>query len=144
MLYNTIHDFWGDVSGISAKSLVAVSTFTACAGLADAELDLDKEENWAEIFSLGEQQRIAFLRLLYCKPILAFLDEATSALDSETEHRLYSMLQSMCRSFVSVGHRMTIIQYHTHVLAWTEPGKWRLWPASEFNRSLQQQHIGSI
>ncbi len=54
----------------------------------------------------GEQQRVAFLRLLLHCPQLAFLDEATGALDTPTEAALYTALRSHCSSFVSVGGQL--------------------------------------
>ena len=57
----------------------------------------------ADLCSLGEQQRIAFARLLFHKPWLAFLDEATGALDIQTESHLYKTLQQQHQSYVSVG-----------------------------------------
>lgn len=46
---------------------------------------LDAFMEWSSVLSLGEQQRIAFARLLISKPRLALLDEATSALDEDNE-----------------------------------------------------------
>lgn len=48
---------------------------------------------------------MAFLRLLLHQPALAFLDEATGACDENTEAALYSLLQSSCQTFVSVGKK---------------------------------------
>ncbi len=53
--------------------------------------------------SLGEQQRVAFARLLLHRPGLAFLDEATGAVDSETEALLYRALQNQLSSYISIG-----------------------------------------
>jgi ABC-type uncharacterized transport system fused permease/ATPase subunit len=64
---------------------------------------LDAEAEWAHQLSLGEQQRVAFLRLLLHRPALAFLDEATGALDTPTEAALYAALCAHCPSYVSVG-----------------------------------------
>lgn len=64
---------------------------------------LEAEAEWSHVLSLGEQQRVAFLRLLLHSPKLAFLDEATGALDSATEAALYTALQRYCTSYVSVG-----------------------------------------
>jgi hypothetical protein len=61
--------------------------------------------------SLGEQQRVAFARLLLHRPGLAFLDEATGALDSETEAVLYRALQRQSQSFVSIGKRRRLGMY---------------------------------
>ncbi len=66
---------------------------------------LEAEAEWSHVLSLGEQQRVAFLRLLLHAPKLAFLDEATGALDSGTEAALYLALQRHCSSYVSVGAR---------------------------------------
>lgn len=89
-------------------------------------MDLNATGSWAEVFSVGEQQRIAFARLLRMRPKLAFLDEATSALDVDTEREMYQLLNASCQGFVSVGHRPQLLSFHTHVLRWEAPGKWSL------------------
>jgi vitamin B12/bleomycin/antimicrobial peptide transport system ATP-binding/permease protein len=89
-------------------------------------VDLNATSRWAEVFSVGEQQRIAFARLLRVKPRIAFLDEATSALDTDTEKAMYTLLKSACQGYVSVGHRPQLLNFHTHVLRWEQPGKWCL------------------
>ena len=96
------------------------------AELADPATDLNEVESWAEIFSVGEQQRIAVLRLLRSKPALAILDEATSAMDIATEQKMYLELAGSCQSYVSVGHRPQLAAFHTHVLTWQSPGSWLL------------------
>lgn len=52
---------------------------------------LDASVDWAGALSLGEQQRLAWARLLLAVPRLALLDEATSALDQATEEELYQV-----------------------------------------------------
>ena len=64
---------------------------------------LDAELEWSHVLSLGEQQRLAFLRLLLHEPSMAFLDEATGALDNATEASCYKALQKHSTSFISVG-----------------------------------------
>ena len=68
-------------------------------------LDLGNE-NAADL-SIGEQQRLALVRLILAKPDWAFLDEATSALDLETEKLVMSLLRSELpdATFVIVAHR---------------------------------------
>jgi len=73
--------------------------------------------DWSNTLSLGEQQRLAFGRLLVNKPRLVILDEATSALDIASEAKMYSLLQSNTKdhhqvTYISVGHRPTLNQYH--------------------------------
>lgn len=102
--------------------------------IADPSTDLSRIDNWAEIFSVGEQQRVAFVRLLRGRPSLAILDEATSAMDIDTENKMYVQLASVCPSFVSVGHRPQLAQYHSHVLTWQAPGVWVLTESAKFLR----------
>jgi putative ATP-binding cassette transporter len=80
--------------------------------------ELDNVENWGQRLSLGEQQRLAFARILLTRPTLLFLDEATSGLDEPWEARLYSMLRagSWQPTVVSVGHRSTLLKFHDDVL----------------------------
>ncbi|MCE3268812.1 MAG: transporter ATP-binding protein [Burkholderiales bacterium] len=74
--------------------------------------------SWSDILSIGEQQKIAFCRILINKPDIIYLDEATSALDEETEELMYSLIKSELPQsvIVSVGHRSTIAKWHNHTL----------------------------
>ncbi len=45
----------------------------------------DSTVEWASVLSLGEQQRLAFARLLLSRPALVLMDESTSALDEYNE-----------------------------------------------------------
>ena len=96
---------------------------------------LDADADWAHILSLGEQQRVAFLRLLRRRPAVAFLDEATSGVDTATECRLYEALRSMCSCFVSIGHRKELLAYHTHVLEAIGDGRWVLQTVVQYQTS---------
>src|ERR1700730_12965881 len=72
--------------------------------------------HWVDVLSAGEQQRLAFARLLLNRPRYAFLDEATSALDPENEELLYKRLARIPTTVVSLGHRPSLRQFHTQVL----------------------------
>ncbi|BAU11653.1 ABC transporter ATP-binding protein [Leptolyngbya sp. NIES-3755] len=97
------------------------------------------ERDWANTLSLGEQQRLAFARLLLAKPRYAILDEATSALDSENERRLYQHLQKLNITFVSVGHRISLMQYHDYVLKLEGNAHWKLLPTQSYLKLDRQQ-----
>ena len=75
---------------------------------------LDDVDDWSRILSLGEQQRLAFARILLIRPDWIFLDEATSALDEAREHALYQLLYQELpnASIISVGHRSTLFALH--------------------------------
>lgn len=86
-------------------------------GLASWVVHLEDEGDWSHILSLGEQQKLAFVRIFITRPRWVFLDEATSAMDEETENRLYRLLSSLPGiTLISVGHRSTLDKYHTRVL----------------------------
>jgi vitamin B12/bleomycin/antimicrobial peptide transport system ATP-binding/permease protein len=86
----------------------------------------DAEQNWAQVLSIGEQQRLIFARLLINKPTYAILDEATSALDSKNEAQLYHQLQSSGMTFLSVGHREILSNYHKSILDLKVDRTWSL------------------
>ena len=86
----------------------------------------DAERDWAAVLSLGEQQRLTFARLLLQKPKYAILDEATSALDSDNEARLYQHLRAIGTTFLSVGHRLTLTDYHQLTLALSQDQTWQM------------------
>jgi putative ATP-binding cassette transporter len=89
---------------------------------------LDEEADWSRILSLGEQQRLAFARVLINQPHIAFLDEATSATDEGLEHALYELLHHelpQC-TLISVGHRSTLNGFHQRKLELQGEGRWAL------------------
>ena len=92
--------------------------------------DLDRIDDWSRILSLGEQQRLAFARVLLVKPQWVFLDEATSALDEPREQEMYELLKKRLPglSIVSVGHRSTLFAQHEEELHLTGDGSWTLQP----------------
>ena len=96
------------------------------ANLAEQSGGLDVEKDWEEVLSLGEQQRLAFARVLINQPRYVILDEATSALDIQNEANLYNYLLNTNTTFVSVGHRTSLIKYHRLVLEIDEGQQWKL------------------
>ena len=90
----------------------------AC-GLSSLVQRLADEENWGQLLSLGEQQRIAFLRVFLKKPAWLFLDEATSALDHANEEAMYGLLRMYCpeSTIVSIAHRLSLRRFYERELA---------------------------
>lgn len=93
---------------------------------------LDAVEDWSQVLSVGEQQRLAFARLLLTQPRYAILDEATSALDLKNEELLYLKLQQTSITFISVGHRSTLLKYHQRVLELAGDRSWHLRPGAGY------------
>lgn len=122
-------------SEVDEQKLRDALTLVNLADLPDRLGGFDADLDWAEILSLGEQQRLAFARLLLTQPRYAILDEATSALDLKNEQHLYEQLQATKTTFVSVGHRMSLLQYHQQVLELLGDASWRLVSAEEYRAS---------
>ncbi|TMH99075.1 MAG: ABC transporter ATP-binding protein/permease, partial [Betaproteobacteria bacterium] len=89
-------------------------------GLQSLAYDLERSENWAQVLSGGEQQRLAFARALLNRPDWLFLDEATASLPEEDQAALYRLLRERLpnTTLVSIGHRESLAQYHQKHLAW--------------------------
>ena len=89
---------------------------------------LDDAQDWAKVLSPGEQQRIAFARILVAKPKAVFLDESTSALDEGLEFALYDLLRRELPDCIVVSstHRSTVEAHHHQQLELFGDGKWRL------------------
>jgi ABC-type uncharacterized transport system fused permease/ATPase subunit len=107
------------LSDAELKRLLAMSGLSA---LFDRTSDFDEVLDWANILSLGEQQRIAFARCFYMMPKVAILDESTSALDPENEELLYQTLRSLKIHFISVGHRSQLKAYHDQLVVFDGKG----------------------
>jgi putative ATP-binding cassette transporter len=101
--------------GVPPERLVAVLKQV---GLERFASDLDKVDMWAQRLSGGEQQRLAFARVLLAEPAVIFLDEATASLDEPGQKMLYELLRnaSWHPTIISVGHHSELLQFHDRVL----------------------------
>ena len=93
---------------------------------------LDAELDWGKVLSIGEQQRLAFARVLLHRPRYVMLDEATSALDVGNEENLYRELATTSTTPVSVSHHASLLRFHDQVLELTGGGHWRLHRAADY------------
>jgi putative ATP-binding cassette transporter len=91
----------------------------------------DVEVDWAAILSPGEQQRLAFARLLINRPNYAFLDEATAALDRANQERLYRLLRATGVTYISVSHNPDLVSYHDEILELIGDGSWKMSVSAE-------------
>jgi putative ATP-binding cassette transporter len=130
LLYPRLERKISDEELISVLKTVRLEDLPERVGGFDAELD------WADVLSLGEQQRLAFARLLANRPEFAVLDEATSALDSANEANLYRQLKQLGIRYISVGHRISILDYHDLVLELQSRNKWRLLPVKDYHAQI--------
>ena len=101
--------------------------------LAERVGGLDASHDWEKLLSTGEQQRLAFARVLARTPRIVILDEATSALDSANEAALYERLRATGMALVSIAHRPAVLRHHTQVLQLKGDGAWQLVAAADFS-----------
>ncbi len=120
------------VAGASDQQLYDALKAVNLSNLGERFGGLDAEMHWADVLSPGEQQRLAFARLLLNRPCFAFLDEATSALDVANEKLMYGLLRQSGIPFLSSGHRPSLLIFHRNVLELSGDDRWKVEPSSEF------------
>ena len=94
---------------------------------------LDEEQDWVKVLSPGEQQRVAFARVLLTRPKAVFVDEATSAMDEGLELTMYRLLRAELPGtvLISVSHRSTVESHHQQRLELLGEGRWQLGPVDQ-------------
>ena len=111
--------YWSDDDLLDILTAVDLPDLASRAGDGDPIAGINATLDWSNTLSLGEQQRLAFGRVLINRPSLVILDESTSALDVDSERKMYILLKERLVSptglpvtYVSVGHRPSIIAFH--------------------------------
>jgi vitamin B12/bleomycin/antimicrobial peptide transport system ATP-binding/permease protein len=113
---------------------LAICHYLELCKLAQLADKLDVQDNWAQRLSPGEQQRLAFVRVLLHRPDFLFLDEASSALDAETEEALYDLLlkELPYATIVSIAHRQAVAKFH-HI-------RWQFKRSAELPNRIDPHH----
>ncbi len=114
------------------EELLALLREVQLESLAERVGGLSASHDWEKQLSIGEQQRLAFARVLARQPRIVILDEATSALDSANEAALYERLRASGTTLISIAHRPAVLRHHTHVLELQGEGAWQVHAASDF------------
>lgn len=117
---------------LSDEQLLELLQQVHLGSLAERVGGLDASHDWEKQLSTGEQQRLAFARVLARQPRLVILDEATSALDSANEASLYEGLRNSGTTIISIAHRPAVLKHHTHVLQLKGDGVWQVHSAQDF------------
>ena len=126
LIYPSVH------RDLSDEQLLDILQQVHLPALADRVGGLDAVHDWSKLLSVGEQQRLAFGRVLVHAPRIVILDEATSALDSANEAALYARLRASGATLVSIAHREAVLRHHTHVLKLAGDGSWEVSEAGGF------------
>ena len=110
---------------LAILTIVKLGTLASRMGSGDEEVGLGVCKDWTKVLSLGEQQRLAFARVLYNRKNISVvvLDEATSALDESSEAAMYSLLSDLKVTYLSVGHRASLYKFHSRKITLNGPGR---------------------
>lgn len=126
LLYPSAQSDLGDTQLLGILDQVHLPQLAARVG------GLDAVQDWGKLLSVGEQQRLAFGRVLVHAPDIVILDEATSALDSGNEASLYTRLRERGTTVISIAHRPAVLRHHTHVLHLMGEGAWQVHDAAGY------------
>ncbi|AOA58618.1 ABC transporter ATP-binding protein/permease [Acinetobacter larvae] len=118
-------------SSVSDERLIALLQQLDLGHLLERYASLAAVDDWAQKLSLGEQQRIGFIRAVINAKAFVFLDEATSAVDAAMEQRLYQLLLAQGLSLISVCHKPSVYAYHHYYLELLAEGRYRIGEIAE-------------
>ncbi|XP_049604746.1 ATP-binding cassette sub-family D member 3a isoform X2 [Syngnathus scovelli] len=91
----------------------------------------DSVQDWMDVLSGGEKQRMAMARLFYHKPQFAILDECTSAVSVDVEHYIYSHCRMVGITLFTVSHRKSLWKHHEYYLHMDGRGSYEFKPITE-------------
>lgn len=108
--------------GVSDSDLAGLLDQVKLSYLVTREGGLDSYNDWNEMLSGGEKQRIAMARLFYHKPEFAILDECTSAISLDVEHILYTTARELNITLFTISHRASLFKFHDYILKFDGQG----------------------
>lgn len=92
--------------------------------LEEREKGFDSYNDWNDVLSGGEKQRLAMARLFYHQPLFAILDECTSAMSMDVEAELYKKAKELGITLFTVSHRSSLFKYHEYMLKFDGRGNY--------------------
>uniref|UniRef100_A0A673BJW1 ATP-binding cassette sub-family D member 3 n=1 Tax=Sphaeramia orbicularis TaxID=375764 RepID=A0A673BJW1_9TELE len=117
--------------GISDQVLKEYLDNVQLGHILDREGSWDTVQDWMDVLSGGEKQRMAMARLFYHKPQFAILDECTSAVSVDVEDYIYSHCRTVGITLFTVSHRKSLWKHHEYYLHMDGRGNYDFKPITE-------------
>uniref|UniRef100_A0A668AUL9 ATP-binding cassette, sub-family D (ALD), member 3a n=1 Tax=Myripristis murdjan TaxID=586833 RepID=A0A668AUL9_9TELE len=117
--------------GISDQVLKEYLDNVQLGHILDREGSWDTVQDWMDVLSGGEKQRMAMARLFYHKPQFAILDECTSAVSVDVEDYIYSHCRTVGITLFTVSHRKSLWKHHEYYLHMDGRGNYEFKPITE-------------
>ncbi|XP_017269632.1 ATP-binding cassette sub-family D member 3a [Kryptolebias marmoratus] len=117
--------------GISDQVLKEYLDNVQLGHILDREGSWDSVQDWMDVLSGGEKQRMAMARLFYHKPQFAILDECTSAVSVDVEDYIYSHCRTVGITLFTVSHRKSLWKHHEFYLHMDGRGNYEFKPITE-------------
>ena len=116
----------GEENVISDERLLAALEELGLSGVLDRAKGLDEEQDWPSFLSLGEEQLLAFTRLLLAAPQFAFLDRVYSALSPEQAWQILLKLSMDSISYIALDDAKNLPELYDAILEIKQDGSWQV------------------
>jgi len=95
---------------------------------------LDAVQDWKDVLSGGEKQRVGMARVFYHRPVFVVNDEATSQVSADAESAIYAKCKELGMTLFTVSHRRSLWKWHEFLLHFDGEGGYDFRAMSEADR----------